>query len=81
MPLRVEAGAITVFQYLVADVNNDLLIDSADVVMLARYLVGLETEINTRGADVNEDGAIDGRDLVKLARYMVGLEMIDGIIY
>lgn len=81
LPLHVEAGAITVFRYLIADVNNDLLIDSADVVMLARYLVGLETEINTYGADVNEDGVINGRDLVKLARYMVGMEMIDGIIY
>lgn len=81
IPLTVEAGEITIFRYLIADVDNDLSISSADVVKLARYLVYLETEINTYGADVNKDGEIDGRDLVKLSRYMVGLEAIDGIIY
>lgn len=81
IPLTVEAGEVTIFRYLIADVDNDLSISSADVVKLARYLVYLETEINTYGADVNKDGEIDGRDLVKLSRYMVGLEAIDGIIY
>jgi len=81
IPLTVEAGEITIFRYLIADVDNDLSISSADVVKLARYLVYLETEINTYGADVNKDGEIDGRDLVKLSRYMVGMEAIDGIIY
>ncbi|MBR5233802.1 MAG: hypothetical protein IKW03_06300 [Clostridia bacterium] len=80
IPLQVEAGELTIFRYLLADVNNDLSIDSADVVMLSRYLVYLETEINTYGADVNQDTNIDGRDLIKLARYMVGLEQIDGIV-
>lgn len=80
IPLQVEAGEITIFRYLIADVNNDLSIDGADVVKLARYLVYMETEINTYGADVNKDGEIDGRDLVKLARYMVGSEQIEGII-
>lgn len=81
LPLQVEAGEIAIFRYLLADVNNDMSVDSADVVMLARYLVYLETEINTYGADVNQDTNIDGRDLIKLARYMVNLEQIDGIIY
>lgn len=80
IPLTVEAGEFTIFRYLIADVNNDMSIDSADVVMLSRYLVYLETEINTYGADVNQDTSIDGRDLIKLARYMVGLEQIDGIL-
>lgn len=77
LPLHVEAGALTVFRFFSGDVNGDDLVDSADVVMLARYLVGLETAINTEGADVSRDGEIDGRDLVKLARYMVGLEALD----
>jgi len=81
IPLTVEAGEIVIFRYLLADVDNDLFVGSSDVVKLARYLVYLETEINTYGADVNKDGEIDGRDLVKLSRYMVGLEAIDGIIY
>lgn len=81
LPLRVEAGALTVFRYITGDVNGDFLVDSADVVMLARYIVGMETEVNTYGADVNKDGSIDGRDLVKLARHMVGMEMIEDIFY
>lgn len=78
---QMETGEVTIFRYLIADVDNDLSISSADVVKLARYLVYMETEINTYGADVNKDGEIDGRDLVKLSRYMVGMEAIDGIIY
>ncbi len=81
LPLQVGAGEVTIFRYLLADVDNDMSIDSADVVKLARYLVYLETEINTYGADVNKDGEIDGRDLIKLSRYMVGLEAIDGVVY
>lgn len=79
IPLHAEAGELTVFRYLVGDVNGDYLVDSADVVMLARFLVGLETAINAEGADVNRDGNIDGRDLVKLARCMVGMEMLQDI--
>ena len=81
IPLQVEAGEITIFRYLLADVNNDLSVDSADVVKLARYLVYLETEINTYGADVNKDSNVDGRDLIKLARHMAGAEMIEGAGY
>ena len=81
VPVEMVTEEVTIFRYLVADVDNDLSVSSADVVMLARYLVYMETEINTNGADVNKDGEIDSRDLVKLARYMVGLEAIDGIIY
>lgn len=80
IPLQVEAGELTIFRYLLGDVNNDKSVNSSDVVMLSRYLVNLETEINTYGADVNKDTNIDGRDLIKLARHMVNLEQIDGII-
>lgn len=81
IPLQVEAGELTIFRYLLGDVNSDLSVDSADVVMLARYLVYMETEISTYGADVNKDTNVDGRDLIKLARHMVGSELIEGIGY
>lgn len=81
IPLRVEAGEATIFRFLVADVDNNFSIDSADVVKLARYLVYMETEINTYGADVNKDGYVDTRDLIKLSRYLIGKENIDGIVY
>ena len=76
IPLSISDGEVWVFRFITGDANNDLTIDAADVVYLARYLVGMETEI-TEGSDVNKDGSIDGRDLVKLARYMIGMESLD----
>lgn len=72
----VRQGSVTTFLSIRGDSDGDLLITGSDVVMLARYLVDLETEIN-QGADVNGDGSIDGRDLVKLSRYLIDLEEID----
>lgn len=77
--LQVEAGQLTTFHYLLGDVNDDLSVNGADLVLLARYLVNLETEISTFGADVNSDGMVDGRDLVKLARHMACIEFIPGV--
>ena len=74
--VEVRQGSVTVFLSIRGDADGDLLITGSDVVMLARYLVDLETEIN-EGADVNGDGSIDGRDLVKLSRYLIDLEEID----
>ena len=64
---------------LKGDLNRDGEVNNADLVMLARYLVELETfdaEQLIIG-DYNSDGTIDNRDLVLLARYLVGLEGID----
>ncbi len=72
----VRQGSVTTFLSICGDSDGDLLITGTDVVMLARYLVDLETEIN-QGADVNDDGSIDGRDLVKLSRYLIDLEEIE----
>ena len=74
--IDVVAGGVTIFHFIIGDVNDDLSIDGADVVKLARYLVGMETEVG-QGADVNRDGSVDGRDIVKLARYMVELDIIE----
>lgn len=74
--VEVRQGSVTTFLSIRGDSDGDLLITGSDVVMLARYLVDLETEIN-QGADVNGDGSIDGRDLVKLSRYLIDLEEID----
>lgn len=74
--VEVRQGSVTTFLTICGDADGDLLITGSDVVMLARYLVDLETEIN-QGADVNDDGSIDGRDLVKLSRYLIDLEEIE----
>lgn len=74
--VEVSDGFIQTFCYIRGDVDGDLSITGADVVMLARYLVDLETEVG-EGAYVNLDESIDGRDLIKLARYLVELDIIE----
>ena len=63
----------------VGDINNDKEIDITDLVILGRYLVGLEEiDDNLLGlADINKDSEIDITDLVILGRYLVGLEEIN----
>ena len=74
--VEVRQGAVVTFLTIRGDADGDLSITGSDVVMLARYLVDMETEVN-QGADINGDGSIDGRDLVKLSRYLIDLEEID----
>ena len=64
---------------IIGDINNDSEIDITDLVILGRYLVGLE-EIDDKLlslADINKDSEIDITDLVILGRYLVGLEEIN----
>ena len=57
-----------------ADGNGRLTL--ADVVLIARYIVGLENIDGTslQLADVNGDGMVTNVDVIRLARYMIGLE-------
>ena len=56
------------------DVNLDGEISNSDLVMIARYIVGLETseDVKTYG-DMDGDGNVTNSDLVALARIIVGL--------
>lgn len=60
-------------EYQTGDVNCDGVISNADLIMLARYLVDLETldHIALANADVDGDGNISNVDLVKIARIIV----------
>lgn len=59
------------------DVNSDGTLTLADVIRIARHIIGLDmiSDINTLlGADVNGDGIVTTADVVKLARYVAGIE-------
>jgi hypothetical protein len=64
---------------LIGDVNGDGDITNADVVRLARYIVGLSSieEKYLFAADINGDGYITNADVVLLARYVIGLYEIN----
>ncbi len=61
---------------LKGDVNGDGRITNADVVLIARHIIGLEKIAAEREflADVNNDGATSLADAIYLARYILGLE-------
>ena len=61
------------------DVNGDGSLTLADVIRIARHIIGLDiiTDIRTLlAADVNGDGVVTTADVVKLARFIAGLETL-----
>ncbi len=67
---------ITVEDYIRGDLNNDRTVTLTDLVILRRYLAGLDTLNDTalKGADINKDNDITLTDLVRIRRYLAGLE-------
>lgn len=66
-------GSISVIDYTPGDLNGDEKVNSADVVLMRRHIVGgYDVSINEDAADVNEDGRVNSADVVLLRRYIVG---------
>lgn len=54
------------------DIDGGGSVDNADLVILARYIVGLEATLpSADNADMDDNGTIDNSDLVALARMIV----------
>ncbi len=67
----IENGSITVIDTL-GDVNDDGIVDVADVITLRRYLAGgYGVTIDEEAADMNEDGVITVVDIVLLRQFIV----------
>ena len=67
--------ANTAPSYQKGDVNRDGILDNADLILVARYVVNLynfDSEAFKLG-DMDDSGAIDNSDLIRLARILVGL--------
>ncbi len=68
----VESGSITVIDST-GDVNDDGVVDVADVIVLRRYLVGgYGVTVDMTAADMDADGEITVADVVLLRRFLVG---------
>ncbi len=69
--LTAESGSLTVAPK--GDVSVDGGVDNRDLIMIARYLVGLVQfdEMQMELADFNNDGIVNNTDLVLIARYIV----------
>jgi hypothetical protein len=58
------------------DVNNDGKLTTTDIVMLRRFLAGLDTlsDLGKLSGDYNRDGKITTTDIVMMRRKLAGLE-------
>ena len=71
-----EAGTVngtvkvTVYRALFGDFNSDGEVDTTDMILLRRQLLGLEKDFHTAVADLNNDGKVNILDLVRLKRYL-----------
>lgn len=66
---------------VIGDANGDNLFNNADLIYLARHLVGLDnlSDDEFLACDVNHDGLINNADLIFLSRVLVGLESFENI--
>lgn len=58
---------------IIGDVNSDGTVSAADLVILSKYLLGTEKNINGSQADVYTDNRIDVYDMIKLRKIVSGI--------
>lgn len=72
-----QSGVITVSDHIPGDINDDGLVNSADLVRFQKYLAEIEgTVVNMSAVDVNNDGSVNNKDLVYLMRYLSGEDLV-----
>lgn len=78
IPVTCVSGSITITDVVPGDVNWDGERTNADVIYLARSLLGLVTlnDSQKSAADVNGDGIVSNADVIRLARVLIGLDQI-----
>ena len=62
--------------YIEGDLNSDGKVSTTDIVLMRRYIAGLDSsnEKAVLAADINGDGKVSTTDLVKIRRILAGLE-------
>ena len=58
---------------VIGDVNNDSKINGKDVLLLRKYIIGLDDSANIVAADCNFDNKVNGKDVLILRKYIIGL--------
>ena len=59
---------------LCGDVNEDEAVNMKDVLILRKFVGGIEVALNEAAADTNDDGNVNMKDILALRRYVAGLE-------
>ncbi len=76
---RIIMSSKTGFMY--GDVNEDTLINTKDVVLLAQSIAGWGVELSSKGeaaGDVAKDGTLNTKDVVKLAQFVADWDVTLG---
>lgn len=63
-----------VLKPLYGDSDKNGIVDEGDAVLIAKWLVGWDVEIESDLADIDRDGCVTDWDAVLLARYLAGWE-------
>ena len=71
----VENGVVSILDHVPGDITGDKVLNSKDVLRVARYFSGWDVEVNELALDVNGDGKVNSKDLLRLARYLAGWDV------
>ena len=67
--VKVEASA----EKLLGDANDDGAVNMKDVLLMRKYLAGMDVEYNAENADCNGDGDVNMKDVLMLRKYLAGI--------
>lgn len=67
-----ESGSVSVADYIPGDVDSNGVVDSKDVILVRRYIVGYQLSINVPAADVNNSLQVNSADVILIRRFIVG---------
>ncbi len=89
-PTGVESGAITTessvtessqtepsrpVEVFLGDTNDDGAVNMKDVLLMRKYLAGMDVTYNAENSDVNADGVVNMKDVLVLRKYLA--DMVD----
>ncbi len=58
---------------ILGDANVDGEVNMKDVLLMRKYIVGIEVKIDMAAADVIQDGAVNFKDVLQVRRFLVGM--------